>query len=88
MELEDKKRSHIDDGMFNILIVDYPLVLIDPMELFDTLANGSKMIHRYRSDSFTLEADEDIVWTLDGEKAEFKNKAEIKIHKRALKILV
>ena len=87
MELEDKKRSHIDDGMFNILIVDYPLVLIDPIELFDTLANGSKMIHRYRSDSFTLEADEDIVWTLDGEKAEFKNKAEIKIHKRALKIL-
>lgn len=87
MELEDHKRSHIDDGMFNVLIVDYPLVLIDPLELWDTLSNGTKLIHRYRTDSFSLEADDEIVWTLDGEKAEFKNRADIRIHKRALKIL-
>ena len=86
MELEDPKRSHIDDGMFNVLIIDYPLVLIDPMELFDTLTNGTKAIHRYHTDSFVLESDDDIVWTLDGEKADFKNRAEIKMHKQALKI--
>ena len=87
MELEDKKRSHIDDGMFNVLIVDYPLVLIDPMELFDTLAKGTKAIHRYHTDSFFIESDDDIVWTLDGEKAEFKKRAEIKIYNKALKLL-
>ena len=87
MELEDKKRSHIDDGMFNVLIIDYPLVLIDPLELWDTLSNGTKLIHRYRTDCFTLETDDDIVWTLDGEKAEAKNRVDIKIHKRELKLL-
>ncbi|MBP5278946.1 MAG: YegS/Rv2252/BmrU family lipid kinase [Erysipelotrichaceae bacterium] len=87
MELEDKKRSRIDDGMFNVLIVDYPLVLIDPLELWDTLTTGTRAIHRYRTDSITLETEDDLVWTLDGEKAEAGNLVEIKILKKELKLI-
>ena len=87
MELEDKKRSRIDDGMFNVLIVDYVPTVFNAPDLLSTILLQDKFIHRYRCKAITLEFEEDVVWTLDGEEAKVKDKAEIFITNKALRIL-
>ena len=88
MQLESKKRSAIDDGMFNILMVDYVPTIFEAPDLVTTILQRDKHIHRYRSNHIILESDEDVIWTLDGEQAEVKKQIEITIQKKALRILV
>ena len=87
MELEDKKHSRIDDGKFNVLIIDYVPTLFNAPDILTTLLQSEKFIHQYSTDRICLETDDDVVWTLDGEKADVRKRIEIKIHKRALKLL-
>lgn len=88
MELEDKKKSHIDDGLFNVLIIDYVPSFFDVPDLLSTILQQKKFIHRYHTDHITLEFEDDVVWTLDGEEAKVKNnKAEITITNKALRLL-
>ncbi len=87
MELEDKKRSRIDDGMFNVLIVDYVPTIFNAPDLLSTILQQDKFIHRYRCKAITLEFEDDVAWTLDGEEAKVKDKAEIIITNKALRIL-
>lgn len=88
MELEDKKRSNIDDGMFNVLIVDYVPSIFNTPDLFTTILQQNKYIHRYHTDHITLEFEDEVVWTLDGEEAKAKdNKVDISITNKALRIL-
>lgn len=87
MELEDKKRSRIDDGLFNVLIVDYVPTVFNAPDLLSTLLQQDKFIHRYRTKAITLEFEDDVVWTLDGEEAKVKDRAEISITNKALRIL-
>ena len=87
MELEDKKHSHIDDGMFNVLLVDYVPTLFNAPDILSVLLQGDNYIHRYRCNKITIETAKDVVWTLDGEKAENKGINEISITKKALKLL-
>ena len=75
MELEDKKRSRIDDGLFNVLIVDYVPTVFNAPDLLSTLLQQDKFIHRYRTKAITLEFEDDVVWTLDGEEAKVKDRA-------------
>ena len=87
MELETKRKAAIDDGMFNVLIVDYVPTVFNAPDLLSTILQQDKFIHRYRCKAITLEFEEDVVWTLDGEEAKVKDKAEIFITNKALRIL-
>ncbi|MBO4358788.1 MAG: YegS/Rv2252/BmrU family lipid kinase [Erysipelotrichaceae bacterium] len=87
MELETRKRASIDDGSFNILIVDYVPSIFEVPDIFTTLIQNKKYIHSYRSNAIRLEFEDDVVWTLDGEEAKIKDIADISMMSRALKIL-
>lgn len=87
MELMNKDEATIDDGLLNILIVDYVPTIFDAPDILSTILQQDKFIHQYRSDHITLEYDEKVIWTLDGEEASANNIADIKINKRALKLL-
>ena len=87
MELEDKKRSRIDDGMFNVLIVDYVPSIFELPDILSTILQQNRFIHRYRTDNISLEFEDKVIWTLDGEEAKINNKVDISIKQKALKIL-
>ncbi|MCR4854771.1 MAG: YegS/Rv2252/BmrU family lipid kinase [Erysipelotrichaceae bacterium] len=87
MELEDKKKSSIDNGLFNVLIVDYVPTIFNAPDLLSTILQQEKFIHRYHTDHISFEFEDDIIWTLDGEEAKVKDKAEITITKKALRLL-
>ncbi len=87
MELEDKKRSRIDDGYFNVLIVEYVPTIFNAPDLLSTILQQDKFIHRYRTKAISLEFEDDIVWTLDGEEAKVKDKVDITIINKALSLL-
>ena len=87
MQLETKSRSMIDDGSFNVLIVDYVPTLFDAPDILTTLIQNKKHIHRFKTDRITFEFDDNVIWTLDGEEAKVDHKAEITIINKALKLL-
>lgn len=87
MQLANKSRARIDDGMFNVLIVDYAPTAFEAPNLIETLLNQEKFVHNYRTDKIDIKFKNKVVWTLDGEEAKVKDKAEIKIYKKALKLL-
>jgi len=70
-----------------VLLVDYVPTIFEAPDLITTVLQSSKHIHRYRSDHMVLEFEDDVIWTLDGEEAKVKNKAEITIINKALRIL-
>ncbi len=88
MELEDRKKASIDDGKFNVLIVDYVPTIFNTPDLISTILQQDKFIHRYHTNSIVIESDEDVIWTLDGEEAKMKGRAEIVNLNKALKLLV
>ena len=87
MQLEDKHKAAIDDGTFNVLLVDYVPTIFEAPDLITTVLQSSKHIHRYRSDHMILEFEDDVIWTLDGEEAKVKDRVEITIINKALRIL-
>ena len=87
MELEDREKSKIDDGMFNVLIVDYVPSVFDAPDILSTLLQYKRFIHRYHTNHIVLEFEDDVVWTLDGEEAKIEDKVDITITQKALKLL-
>ena len=87
MQLADKKTARIDDGMFNVLIVDYVPTFFEAPDILSTLINQDKYIHTFRTDKISLKFKSKTVFTLDGEEAKVKDHVEIKMHKKALKLL-
>ena len=84
----NNKRSNIDDGLVNILLVEYTPNLLDYgnyLALFSQKNN--KYLHWYSSKEILLEFEEDIMWTLDGEAINGKNKAHIVVNHKALEML-
>ncbi|MBR4421737.1 MAG: YegS/Rv2252/BmrU family lipid kinase, partial [Erysipelotrichaceae bacterium] len=87
MQLETKSRSSTDDGLFNVLIVDYVPTIFEAPDILTVLIQNKTHIHRFRTDDITFEFDEKVIWTLDGEEAHVDHKAEITIINKALKLL-
>jgi len=88
MELEDKRNSRIDDGKFNVLIVEYVPTIFETPDILNTLINQKKFIHRYRCDKISLTFEEKVPFTLDGEEMEINREADISIIHKALTMLV
>ena len=83
----NNKRSNIDDGLVNILLVEYTPNILDYgnyLALFSQKNN--KYLHWYSSKEILLEFEEDIMWTLDGEEINGKNKAHIVVNHKALEM--
>ena len=57
MQLETKSRSNIDDGMFNVLIVDYVPTFFDAPDILTILIQNEKYIRAFwtRIDRFSPE---------------------------------
>lgn len=87
MELETRKKAKIDDGLFNVLIVEYVPSIFEVPDILTTLLQNKKYIQTFQTDKISLEFDDNVIWTLDGEEAKIKNKAEITIINKALKLL-
>lgn len=86
-QLVSKNRSSIDDGEFNILLVDYvDTLFFDIPNVIETLAEHSKYIHRYKASEIKLEFEEEVAWTIDGEKAEANKIINIKNINKAMKL--
>lgn len=88
IEYLDKKKGRIDDGKFNVLIVEYVKDPILGMPLIiETLANQHKYFHWYFNSEIELSFNDKVIWTLDGEEAKIKDKVTIKNIHKALKML-
>lgn len=86
----DKDMVKLDDGKFELLLADMP---VNAMEFGRLLLNVSQkkfgeMLHLYTISRLSMDTDEDIDWTLDGEKAEAGRHTEIKNLCRAMNIIV
>ena len=85
-QLVSKSRSKLDDGTFNILLVDYVDSLFDLPDLFQILTEPNKHLHKYKASELTIEFEGDVAWTLDGEEGEFDKLVNIKNFNKALSI--
>lgn len=85
-QLVSKQKSKINDGNFNVLLVEYVEGLFNTPDYLAILTQQSKYIHKYKASEITFEFDEPVNWDLDGEKAEFDNTVNIKNINKALKI--
>lgn len=87
VELEDKSSARVDDGYFNVLIVDYVPSIFETPDLISTIMQKDKFIHSYKCSEILIETDKKLICTIDGEEAFIKDKAKIKINKKALRLL-
>lgn len=85
-QLVSKGSSKINDGAFNIMLVEYVEGLFDYPDYLAILIEQNKYVHKYKASEITIEFNEQVNWTLDGEEAKFGNKVTIKNINRALKI--
>ena len=87
MQLESKENAQVDDGYFNVLIVDYVPSLFGSPDLISTVLSSDKYIHRYHCKKIKLDFDDDVVWTIDGEDAShIKHHVDIEIINKALSL--
>ena len=87
-ELVSKKKSSVNDGKFNVMIVDYvDTPVIGAPDLLRTLAEQKKYIHWYKASEIEFEFENNIDWTIDGEKATVNKKVRITNLNKALRML-
>ena len=87
-ELVSKNKSNVNDGKFNIMLVDYvetPIPWVP--DLLRTVAEQKKHIHWFNTSEVTLEFEDRLDWTLDGEKASCDKRVTIKNINKALRML-
>lgn len=87
MKLAPSSKARMNDGMFNVLIVDYVPSIFEAPDLLTTFINSKQYIHHYRTNRIALEFEDDLIWTIDGEEAKVKDKVEITLINKALKLL-
>lgn len=84
-QLVSKNKSSVNDGNFNVMIVDYVGSVVP--DIIAVLAEQKKHIHWFKSSEIEFEFSEKTVWTIDGEKADFNKKVKITNINKALKML-
>ena len=85
-QIVPKTRSKINDGNFNILLVEYVEGIFDMPDYLSILLNSNKYIHRFKADDINLEFTKKVKWDLDGEEAKLDKLVNIKNINKALKI--
>ena len=87
MEIDDKDEATIDDGLFNVLLVEYVPTFFNAPDVFTILMQSDRFIHRFKTDQISLRFEDDLPMTLDGEKFEANGHCDIIMHEKALKLL-
>lgn len=81
----DTSNIHLDDGLFEILLIEYPENLIELQEILDSIIRktfDNPKIKFFKANKITVHGSHGTDWTLDGEHAVGQDKIEIKnIHK-------
>ena len=85
-QLVPKTRSKIDDGSFNVIIVEYVEGLFEIPDYLAILTQPSKYVHRLKTSDITFEFEEIVNWDLDGEEAKLDKVVNIKNISKVLKI--
>ena len=86
----DPKLVDLSDGMFELLLVRLPKDLFELNEIVVALSSkkyNTKMISFVSAKSITIETNEDINWTLDGEYAYGEEKIEVEKLNKAIKFI-
>ena len=81
-----KSKSKINDGQFNVLLVEYVEGLFDIPDYLSILVNRNKYVHRLKASEIKLEFNKKVKWDLDGEEAKLDKVVTIKNIHKALKI--
>ena len=87
VQLVDKKKSRMDDGMFNILIVEYVENIFEMPDYLAIITNPRKYFHQYKAQDIVLAFEDRTIWTLDGERADVDRLVNISCLPRALEII-
>ncbi|MDO4523142.1 MAG: YegS/Rv2252/BmrU family lipid kinase [Eubacteriales bacterium] len=85
------KHVLLDDGVFEVTLIKMPKDLIEFQELITALimqTSNDKLIYRFRTGHLSLEFDEEIPWTLDGEYGGDHSRVEIYNRHKELTLLV
>ena len=84
-QLVSKSKSKMNDGEFNVLLVEYvDTPILEMPDLLAVLTQSNKYLHRYKVKEITIEFEDDVNWTLDGEEAKLSNVVKINNIKAAL----
>lgn len=85
-QIVPKSKSKINDGEFNIVLVEYVENLFEMPDVFAILTQRKKYIHKFKASKISFDFSSKVNWTLDGEEARFSNHVSIKNINKALKI--
>lgn len=86
----DKKTTHLDDGLFEVMLVKQPKDIIDLNDIASFLIGTSKesdLVYTFKTGKVTFESKSDIDWTLDGEFGGSTNRVIIKNINKAINII-
>lgn len=87
LELSNRK-STVNDGTFNVLLVEYTPNLLDYGNYLALLSQqDNKYLHWYTGKHITFTFEDDITWTLDGEEVFGGKQAEIFVVNKALEMI-
>ena len=86
----DKEKVKLDDGLFELLLVDMPKNALDfsRLVLNVTQKKFGEMLHLHAVKELHIETDENMDWTLDGECAKGETSFDIRNLPRKVRILV
>lgn len=77
----------LDDGLYEVTLIKVPKNPIELQAIINTLITkevSTNLIYSFRTNQMTIEAKEQVPWTLDGEFGGNFSQAEIKIYKQAI----
>ena len=80
----------LDDGVFEVLLIKRPKNILELNEIIASLVGGAetKMIHSFKTSTLTIQCEEDISWTLDGEFGGQHREVEIENLKNIVRIVL
>lgn len=85
------KNVKLNDGLFEVTLIKMPKNPIELQEIIGALLLqevNPKYMYSFKADKLTVEAEEEVPWTLDGEFGGSHKHLEIVNHKQAIPILV
>lgn len=81
----------LDDGLFEAVMVKMPVSIMQLHEMFTTVLKGGEATDQFRlirTSKLSIEFDEEVKWTLDGEYGGAYKTAEIEIRNKAVEFIL
>lgn len=85
------RHVHLDDGVFEVVLIQKPKDLIELNNIMVSLVSrriDNEHMYYFKTSHLTVESDEELAWTLDGENGGTHKYVEIFNEKQALEIIV